>query len=731
MPQRSNEEFQIGLSMSGAISAGAYTAGVFDFLIQALDEWERAWRGELPGVDPAAIPNHRVGVKAMSGASAGAITAAIGAVALADADQVQVLFAPPPPTDQRPKDLQTIKYYLPKLYETWVIKPSLVAAPGETIDFLTNNDLGGPPRSDADDFTATKDVPKSDPELVTSALNSRLLDEIAKAAVSVANVVKTPRAYVAKNLHVYMTLSNLRGVPYKISFGGSGDYHMIAHGDRVHYAVAGLGDWDSASPFADQDKPRPIAAAELVGGPDGKRKWQDFSICALGSAAFPVGLAPRRIGAKLGEGADNEYDDRSFPIDELAGKKIPTDFTAKVRDERPTFWFTTADGGIIDNDPFEYARFSLKEKLTELINPRLDEAKRAVIMISPFPELKPIKPQGEPKSGLLSIFSALMPALIDQARFKPSELVLAADPDIASRYLIGPSRLLDVNDPKSDARYAIASGLLGGFGGFVAEVLRDFDYQLGRRNCQWFLRQILTVPPEHDIFKNWPEAAKANLAFKAKPTAKTPEGYCIIPLLGTAAPEVIQPEWPRISQSYLDDLQKRIAARLDYIAPPLLKQNVQDMLLRSLLQGAWRLSAREKTLAYVNRTILADLVRRDQIDGWDLTGAPQGLKDEDIREVLAALIDPASDRYSAKDLEKATGLDEATIIAPTLAFFLAAGKDKKYRVWKTPGKKGEDETYALVALTTWADWIKGQAALAAQSIAAWFSGPTGGAAGGP
>jgi hypothetical protein len=27
--------------------------------------------------------------------------------------------------------------------------------------------------------------------------------------------------------------------------------------------------------------------------------------------------------------------------------------------EKP-FWFTTADGGIIDNDTFEYAHFSLK-----------------------------------------------------------------------------------------------------------------------------------------------------------------------------------------------------------------------------------------------------------------------------------------------------------------------------------------------------------------------------------
>jgi hypothetical protein len=724
MPTQSNEEYQIGLTMSGAISAGAYTAGVFDFLIQALDEWENAREGKSPGVNPEDIPNHRVGLKVMSGASAGAITAAIGAVALADADQTPVPFMPLPAADK-----QKIKYYLPKLYETWVVRPSLIAAQGQKTDFLTNDDLGGPPRPAEDDFTRTVSIPSGDPLLVTSVLNSQLLDEIAKAGVAVANVRQTPRAYVAERLHVYMTLSNLRGVPYKISFSG-GDYHMISHGDRVHYSVTGLGVWHSPSAFADNDKPRPIAAAQLVGNAEGKRIWQDYGVCALGSAAFPVGLAPREIGATLGTNPTrNEYQDRSFPIDALVGKKIDPDFTAKVGDEIPTYWFTTADGGIIDNDPFEYARFSIKEDPSAPNKTGLKEADRAVIMVSPFPELKPIKPQGDPKLGILSIFSTLMPALIDQARFKPSELVLAADPEVASRYLIGPSRLMRVGDPKSDARYPIASGLLGGFGGFVAQAFRDYDYQLGRRNCQRFLRHIFTVPPGHAIFESWPQAAKNNPAFKADPTEKMPVGYCIVPLFWTAAPEVVQPDWPRISQTYLDNLQKRIVERLDYIARPLLNQNVKDMLLRSLLQTAWTAAGREKAIAFVSRTILSDLVRRNQIEVWDLPPAP-GLQDEDIRQVLAALINPASDQYSVKELEKATELSEATIRAALAFCQAAAAKGTNFEVWTTPWKKDEKETYALVKFSSWTNWIKGQVALGAERIGAWFAKPNADVSGG-
>jgi predicted acylesterase/phospholipase RssA len=65
----------MGLALAGAISAGAYTAGVIDFLVQALEEWEKA-RGQ-PGV-----AQHRAGLKVITGASAGAITGALGVVAL-------------------------------------------------------------------------------------------------------------------------------------------------------------------------------------------------------------------------------------------------------------------------------------------------------------------------------------------------------------------------------------------------------------------------------------------------------------------------------------------------------------------------------------------------------------------------------------------------------------------------------------------------------------------------
>ncbi|WP_198017260.1 patatin-like phospholipase family protein [Methylocapsa acidiphila] len=704
MPTTSNEEFQIGLTMSGAISAGAYTAGVFDFLIQALDEWEKARNGDYrnEGVNPDEIPNHRVAIKVMAGASAGAITAAIGAVALADADQAPTPFPPSPPAGT-----QKIKYYLPKLYEAWVLRPTLVSEGGARNDFLTNTDLAAPPAPD-DDFTRTSGIPippPDSPQPVTSLLNARLLDEIAKAGVAVSRLRETPRAYVAEPLHIYMTLSNLRGVPYRVTFEG-GDYHMISHGDRVHYAVNGLGDWPSHSPFADNDKPRKINAADLVidqSDPQKSLKWKDYAICALASAAFPVGLAPREIGAILGADAEkNEYDGRRFPLDALVDEYgVDPNFTTAEL-QAPLFWFTTADGGIIDNDPFEYARFTLKNDPAAPNKSKLEEADRAVIMVSPFPELKPIKAEGQPELGILSIFSALMPALIDQARFKPSELILAADPTCASRYLIGPSRLMNVNDPQSDARYTIASGLLGGFGGFVAFAFRDHDYQLGRRNCQRFLQKILTVPPEHPIYKAWPAAAKANKDFKVEASAAMSESYTIVPLFGTAKAEVLQPKWPRISQALFETLQERIAQRFDYVAPALLSQSVKEP-LRALLGIALRPFPRgiglirDNTLKFARATILADLVRRDQIEGWDLPPTP-GVDELDARLVLAQLISPAYDLRSAPGLARSTLLSEEKVGSVLNMGQSAAAKNKPFEIWRSPwSDKSGNPLYALAS----------------------------------
>ena len=81
-------------------------------------------------------------LKVVAGASAGAITGALGAVALARGIQPQKFTADEESNSYRIASAryQTLRCILPTLYETWVTRPRLVAEDGG-IDFLSGEDL--------------------------------------------------------------------------------------------------------------------------------------------------------------------------------------------------------------------------------------------------------------------------------------------------------------------------------------------------------------------------------------------------------------------------------------------------------------------------------------------------------------------------------------------------------------------------------------------------------------
>jgi len=60
--------FEIALALGGTVSAGAYTAGAVDFLIEALDCWTRLRDG-----GDAVAPKHRALLKVITGTSGGGV----------------------------------------------------------------------------------------------------------------------------------------------------------------------------------------------------------------------------------------------------------------------------------------------------------------------------------------------------------------------------------------------------------------------------------------------------------------------------------------------------------------------------------------------------------------------------------------------------------------------------------------------------------------------------------
>lgn len=633
--------FNIGFALSGAISAGAYTAGVLDYFAQALNAWEQARN------DPG-VPRHRTTVQVVAGASAGAITGALGVVALARgirpqpftaAEKQSGLSAPGAVT-------QDFRCVLPQLYEAWVVRPRMVDPDGK-LDLLSSQDLQG------------RDAK------VVSVLNSALLDDIKDQGLMAYPGDETPTAappypYIADSLHVYMTVSNMRGIPFTVAFDND-TYGMQTHSDRAHYTIDGLGGGARASNnWLAGDSGRELSIGTLPGkGQKLPPEWNRYGECALASSAFPVGLAPRVLRANA-----DEYQQRSYPVPGGANAikpRFPMPFGPDG------FVFLNIDGGVINNNPFDYAQCALMPNPDD-VPTQGDAADRAVIMVSPFPEPPAFLAEGRPPVEVVAVVRALYPALIDQARFKPDELLPALDPDNSSRFLIAPER----NIGGVEQRYKIACGLLSGFGGFLDEAFRAHDFQLGRRNCQQFLRATFGLPAGNRIVAALQDEAAFRLADGA-------EEYAIVPLLGDALPEVALPPWPRMSEADFALLMRRVKGRFETLAPHFVQAQTTSRFFRLLGRIGLRLG-RGRLLDYLRWAILADLVRRDQIAGWEL---PDGLDQvgDDVRAVLAELANPAFSFRTAEGIANTAHL-ELDAVAGTLARLQRVDRQRPVRIWQ-------------------------------------------------
>lgn len=665
--------FYVGLTMAGAISAGAYSAGVFDFLIEALEAWERRKRSlRDQGVPPAQwdVPSHDVVMPVMSGASAGAITGALGLVALGDA-------AAAPEKDRVP-GVGPVTTTLPRLYTAWVRMPCFVD-PAGGVDLLGSEDL--------------KALKPGQP--VASLLDATLLWKIVERSLTGIAALAPARPYIAENLHLYLTHTNLRGVPYSVRFLNDGrlpeGYDMLCHADRAHYVVEGIGAHAAfQSPWAAPEQVRGISAASLPGLTSVSGDWERYALAAVGSGAFPAGLAARVIrGATVGD-----YQSRQWPV-RRGGSGGQPKFDLQPRfptppgdDPASRVDYVTVDGGVINNEPFELARWTLMRSPPDG-NPRDPlKADRAVVMIDPFPEPPDYDGVGRLDASLATVVRKLLPTLKDQARFKPEDAAEALDETIYSRFLIAPRRKRD-RAAREVEKHAISCGLLSGFGGFLAKEFRAHDYQLGRLNAYLFLKDCFALPLAKDgetqvvLDAGYGPAARLP-AFQTKSEDPDYPGlfYQVIPVLpDMPAP----PQWPRVGRPVVDTMVDRSAGRADGVFDNL-RANLPSRAGRWAASLAWRLYGKRKVKDYVRWTVLQDLIRRDQLDG-PLAGAPEA-----VRLTMAGLADPAYDFRTVAGIAAQYKLSGQAVDA---ALNELRGHSDPDLLWSGPRAKDNALTYTL------------------------------------
>jgi predicted acylesterase/phospholipase RssA len=544
--------FHLGLCMAGAVSAGAYTAGVLDFLIEALDSWEAAKN------DPARrheVPGHSVRLGAISGASAGGMCAAI-MLAVLDRDF---------PSARHEKDRAANP-----LWQAWVEQVRIE-------DMLDTADRG-----------SGKDV--------RSLLNVGVLKRIVDRTLSNGRGPK-PRQWVARSLPVALSVGNLRGVPYGMSLGvprsaatPDEDWTRLSHRMRMHGDSVG---------FVYGDADERFGGFQPLTAPSSKdaQAWANLGDAALASGAFPFALEARplrRNGAEYanrtvlvpGDGhPHSEHRDATFA-------KLTPDWPDGVPPN--PYDYLTVDGGMFDNEPLDLCRALLSNDPRKRLVRDGRFANRTVLMVDPFPDAVGAGPTAP--VPLLRLVAPMLEAWKMQCRYGAVDIALAGAADVFSRMMIAPTR--GRGDPPGG--HALAAGGLGAFLGFFHRAFRVHDFLLGRRNCQNFLRRRLALPKGNAVFKvpGWPHPPPDAQDQQARDTvwrhamnAADPglEAFWpVIPLVGACAEKLELPSWPR---GCLDPtvLRPAIAGRLDAVVADVLRDAPGGFGARLILKGAWRL----------------------------------------------------------------------------------------------------------------------------------------------
>jgi len=469
--------FHIGLTMAGAVSAGAYTAGFMDYLIEVLELWEKEKKhirqklrnNEALTDEEKQIPLHDICIDVIGGASAGGMVSMMTALST---------FADMPPITKPPKEnIKTGNI----LYDSWVLLDDDLNKEGglETFEKMLKTD----------DFEGTDSG-------IPSLLNSKPIDHIADRVfdnIPSKEERKPLPSYFSPDLRVLLTLCSLRGVPFELKFKSNFSNkleNIPGHRMREHMVIAHFK--LNFNEETDKDvylkfNPYDPACKSLL------------KLCTKATGAFPIGLAPRHFKEQLSTEYIKNCIFRNLDIKEsektLVEIKIDEDF----------FDFTDVDGGTINNEPYgEVVRV-----LEEMHQYNSKFPNFGTIMIDPFPNFyKPkeafstqtVKPNSTFQNNIWKVIPKLYSTFREQVRVKRNHSFYKD----YIRYIVYPKKWKQNESPKDHPPIACAA--LDGFGGFLDIEFRKHDFFLGRNNARNFFRAIFMLEYKedsvHPLFKN-------------------------------------------------------------------------------------------------------------------------------------------------------------------------------------------------------------------------------------
>lgn len=514
------KKIKLGICMAGAVSAGAYTAGVVDYLMETLERWQiekdrirqKLSRNEDLTELEKAVPLHDVEIEVLSGASAGGMTASILTYALLDKTHFTKRGGNEGKLISKSYGVPVHSNVKSKLYQSWV-------------------------EMDDDDRKTTLDKMLDNSDVTSilkmkSALNCDPITEIANRACPqiFPQSIKFPE-YVSSELTSYVTVTNLRGLPIDVTFSNSEESRNQY---TMHSMVIGF-------KFG-ENKDLPFPCMEISSG--NFKKIKDF---AIATGAFPFGLRPHPI--TLSNDVMMEY-----------ARTVKRKYNMDIAPEAyhgHDYSFYAVDGGLLNNESYGVNANHLK-----MANADVDT--NFMIYIDPFPSITNITQNNssqEVEPILSNLFFKLFGAARNQSMLKQDDLSSLLDME-QNRFIIY---------PRKNRIYFLACGMMEGFSGFLNKKFRQHDYQLGRKNCQAFLRYYFGKEEsyfnEHDLPLNLETINRFGYA-PDRDNSKSIR-IPIIPdmlfLESNEAPEIAIPTFENLTQKEYDEIMKKLGKRVTAI----------------------------------------------------------------------------------------------------------------------------------------------------------------------
>jgi hypothetical protein len=434
-----------------------------------------------------------------------------------------------------------------------------------------------------------------------SILNSKPIDDIAANAIPATINFQYP-GYISKYLSVILSVTNLEGIPIDIRFSNIDEVNptrnvLRMHSGFLHYQ------------FHDQNIAIDFPPEIIT-----ENSKDHLAVAAKATGAFPFGLANRKI--VVNQTYFNEFK-----------KRLKQNYNLNVNVELPegaNYVFNAVDGGAINNEPIGTTVKILDSKKAS--HHAKDE--NYLILIDPFPTVTNASQQfiyKEPgEYNLFQQFFKIFAAFRNQSAFKQEDLLSGLEMD-DNRFLVYPAKR---------RFYFLASGLIDGFGGFLKKSFRSHDYQLGRKNCQAFLRYYFGETPEK--FQSITDTELSPLqknkwCYNVNYGKKDKEVLLKMPLipdmllLNTERSEIATPVYDGITTKELAAVNEQIKTRLVKIVDcsyPFIKKKgsgVNKILgfAMNLLPGFFKkkivLAATTKIETYMDKTFFPQSLKQEQL----------------------------------------------------------------------------------------------------------------------